>query len=313
MHCIVVVAVYVYVYRVNSRNMKHMERQDLKKHTTHSAAHHWPASLSLSLSCSLSLARARTLSCSTSSNWRGVARWCRLIVRLEREKFPLPPPINTNQRTPGRHEVEAQGAARGHADGRGASTPVFGYKPRRLRCARYQAANSTKRINFPVVLYAGAFYAFAPTGAWKNKLKEGGGKKGQHTHGEARLLRVFLLSAPRESPFSASRMSERGGLPRTGGVPSPHMQPSKPVSITSNRPVHMNLYATWEVDRSSPSCVPRYVKGAPAKKRVHDLSFCGWLWLGSDPIAVFTMGDFWTNTHGRLWKEYDLMWEDWCC
>ncbi|XP_068163994.1 phosphofurin acidic cluster sorting protein 1 isoform X1 [Antennarius striatus] len=52
-------------------------------------------------------------------------------------------------------------------------------------------------------------------------------------------------------------MSERGGLPRTGGVPSPHLQPSKPVSITSNRPVHMNLYATWEVDRSSPSCVPR--------------------------------------------------------
>uniref|UniRef100_A0A8C9XNP2 Phosphofurin acidic cluster sorting protein 1 n=1 Tax=Sander lucioperca TaxID=283035 RepID=A0A8C9XNP2_SANLU len=30
-----------------------------------------------------------------------------------------------------------------------------------------------------------------------------------------------------------------------------------PVCITSNRPVHMNLYATWEVDRSSPSCVPR--------------------------------------------------------
>uniref|UniRef100_A0A8C5CPT6 Phosphofurin acidic cluster sorting protein 1 n=1 Tax=Gadus morhua TaxID=8049 RepID=A0A8C5CPT6_GADMO len=54
-----------------------------------------------------------------------------------------------------------------------------------------------------------------------------------------------------------SRMSERGGLPRTGGVPSPHMQPSKPVTIASNRPVHMNLYATWEVDRSSPSCVPR--------------------------------------------------------
>uniref|UniRef100_A0A8C6PGX1 Phosphofurin acidic cluster sorting protein 1 n=1 Tax=Nothobranchius furzeri TaxID=105023 RepID=A0A8C6PGX1_NOTFU len=31
----------------------------------------------------------------------------------------------------------------------------------------------------------------------------------------------------------------------------------RPVSITSNRPVHMNLFATWEVDRSSPSCVPR--------------------------------------------------------
>ncbi|XP_061619917.1 phosphofurin acidic cluster sorting protein 1-like isoform X1 [Phyllopteryx taeniolatus] len=42
---------------------------------------------------------------------------------------------------------------------------------------------------------------------------------------------------------------ERG----SGGLP----QPSKPVSISSNRPVHMNLFATWEVDRSSPSCVPR--------------------------------------------------------
>uniref|UniRef100_A0AAY4A4B1 Phosphofurin acidic cluster sorting protein 1 n=1 Tax=Denticeps clupeoides TaxID=299321 RepID=A0AAY4A4B1_9TELE len=30
-----------------------------------------------------------------------------------------------------------------------------------------------------------------------------------------------------------------------------------PVAIASNRPVHMNLYATWEVDRSLPSCVPR--------------------------------------------------------
>uniref|UniRef100_A0AAY4A7S6 Phosphofurin acidic cluster sorting protein 1 n=1 Tax=Denticeps clupeoides TaxID=299321 RepID=A0AAY4A7S6_9TELE len=48
---------------------------------------------------------------------------------------------------------------------------------------------------------------------------------------------------------------ERGGPPRPGGVPSP--QPAKPVAIASNRPVHMNLYATWEVDRSLPSCVPR--------------------------------------------------------
>uniref|UniRef100_A0A7N9AQC4 Phosphofurin acidic cluster sorting protein 1 n=2 Tax=Mastacembelus armatus TaxID=205130 RepID=A0A7N9AQC4_9TELE len=69
--------------------------------------------------------------------------------------------------------------------------------------------------------------------------------------------RIFPALAPSQSSSSASSMSERGGLPRTGGVPSPHMQPSKPVSISSNRPVHMNLYATWEVDRSSPSCVPR--------------------------------------------------------
>uniref|UniRef100_A0A8B9GSW5 Phosphofurin acidic cluster sorting protein 1 n=1 Tax=Astyanax mexicanus TaxID=7994 RepID=A0A8B9GSW5_ASTMX len=50
-------------------------------------------------------------------------------------------------------------------------------------------------------------------------------------------------------------MSERSGLPRAGGAPSP--QPTKAVNISSSRPVHMNLYATWEVDRSSPSCVPR--------------------------------------------------------
>ncbi|CAB1333131.1 unnamed protein product [Coregonus sp. 'balchen'] len=52
-------------------------------------------------------------------------------------------------------------------------------------------------------------------------------------------------------------MSERGSLPRAGGTPSPQMQLSKTVTISPNRPVQMNLYATWEIDRSSPSCVPR--------------------------------------------------------
>ncbi|XP_030638011.1 phosphofurin acidic cluster sorting protein 1a [Chanos chanos] len=51
-------------------------------------------------------------------------------------------------------------------------------------------------------------------------------------------------------------MSERGGLQRTG-APSPHLQPLKSVTISSSRPVQMNLFATWEIDRSSPSCVPR--------------------------------------------------------
>ncbi|XP_077598239.1 phosphofurin acidic cluster sorting protein 1 [Stigmatopora nigra] len=42
------------------------------------------------------------------------------------------------------------------------------------------------------------------------------------------------------------------------GPGGPQPQPSsKPVGISSSRPVHMNLFATWEVDRSSPSCVPR--------------------------------------------------------
>lgn len=54
-------------------------------------------------------------------------------------------------------------------------------------------------------------------------------------------------------------MSERGGIQQRTGVPSPHLHPSKSVTIPSNRPVQMNLFATWEIDSSSPSCVPRYV------------------------------------------------------
>ncbi|XP_031427939.1 phosphofurin acidic cluster sorting protein 1a isoform X2 [Clupea harengus] len=52
-------------------------------------------------------------------------------------------------------------------------------------------------------------------------------------------------------------MSEKGGLQRSGAAPGPHLQPFKPVTMSSSRPVHMNLFATWEVDRSSPNCVPR--------------------------------------------------------
>lgn len=134
---------------------------------------------------------------------------------------------------------------------------------------------------------------------------------------------MFLPRAPRESPcflLAASRMSERGGgLPRTGGVPSPHMQPSKPVSITSNRPVHMNLYATWEVDRSSPSCVPRYVRGRTGGG-VHDFSFfiiyicsaVGWE-TSQSGRGVYT-GEF--NTHGCLFVSLitscEKIWSCWC-
>ncbi|XP_029470501.1 phosphofurin acidic cluster sorting protein 1 [Rhinatrema bivittatum] len=49
-----------------------------------------------------------------------------------------------------------------------------------------------------------------------------------------------------------------GSTAAAAASPSPYLQPTKPVSISSGaRPVHMNLFATWEVDRSSPSCVPR--------------------------------------------------------
>ncbi|KAA0720183.1 Phosphofurin acidic cluster sorting protein 1 [Triplophysa tibetana] len=54
-------------------------------------------------------------------------------------------------------------------------------------------------------------------------------------------------------------MSERGGIQqRPVGAPSPHLQqPLRSVTISSSRPVQMNLFATWEIDSSSPSCVPR--------------------------------------------------------
>ncbi|XP_048022366.1 phosphofurin acidic cluster sorting protein 1a isoform X4 [Megalobrama amblycephala] len=52
-------------------------------------------------------------------------------------------------------------------------------------------------------------------------------------------------------------MSERGGLQQRAGAPSPHLQHLKTVTISSGRPVQMNLFATWEIDSSSPSCVPR--------------------------------------------------------
>ncbi|XP_070806814.1 phosphofurin acidic cluster sorting protein 1 isoform X2 [Pituophis catenifer annectens] len=48
--------------------------------------------------------------------------------------------------------------------------------------------------------------------------------------------------------------SAPGGGGGGGGAPPPQAPPG---STAGGRPVQMNLYATWEVDRSSPSCVPR--------------------------------------------------------
>lgn len=47
-------------------------------------------------------------------------------------------------------------------------------------------------------------------------------------------------------------MAERGRLGLAGA----------PAAL--NTPVPMNLFATWEVDGSSPSCVPRYAAARPA-------------------------------------------------
>ncbi|KAJ4948583.1 hypothetical protein JOQ06_020116, partial [Pogonophryne albipinna] len=62
---------------------------------------------------------------------------------------------------------------------------------------------------------------------------------------------------------------ERGGVraaflnPSCGGGPAPTTLPTGALagavvlgSGSSSMPVPMNLFATWEVDRSSPSCVP---------------------------------------------------------
>lgn len=47
-----------------------------------------------------------------------------------------------------------------------------------------------------------------------------------------------------------------GGGGCSGGAPLAQAPPGSG-SAAGGRPVQMNLYATWEVDRSSPSCVPR--------------------------------------------------------
>uniref|UniRef100_A0A671PYA9 Phosphofurin acidic cluster sorting protein 1-like n=1 Tax=Sinocyclocheilus anshuiensis TaxID=1608454 RepID=A0A671PYA9_9TELE len=68
----------------------------------------------------------------------------------------------------------------------------------------------------------------------------------------------FFESPGSDEPLCAQlSMSERGGLQQRAGAPSPHLQPLRTVTISSSRPVQMNLFATWEIDSSSPSCVPR--------------------------------------------------------
>ncbi|XP_070622552.1 phosphofurin acidic cluster sorting protein 1 isoform X2 [Erythrolamprus reginae] len=59
-------------------------------------------------------------------------------------------------------------------------------------------------------------------------------------------------SPPPQQPSAGLGASAPGG----GGGGAPLAQ-APPGSAAGGRPVQMNLYATWEVDRSSPSCVPR--------------------------------------------------------
>ncbi|XP_026572069.1 phosphofurin acidic cluster sorting protein 1 isoform X2 [Pseudonaja textilis] len=59
-------------------------------------------------------------------------------------------------------------------------------------------------------------------------------------------------SSPPQPALAAPGSGASG--PGGGGAPPPQAPPG---SAAGGRPVQMNLYATWEVDRSSPSCVPR--------------------------------------------------------
>ena len=60
-----------------------------------------------------------------------------------------------------------------------------------------------------------------------------------------------------EGAAGAGAMAERGRLGLAGA----------PAAL--NTPVPMNLFATWEVDGSSPSCVPRYAARPPLCSRAH--------------------------------------------
>ncbi|XP_015706700.1 phosphofurin acidic cluster sorting protein 1 [Coturnix japonica] len=53
----------------------------------------------------------------------------------------------------------------------------------------------------------------------------------------------------------AAAMLERSVGPGPAPPPPPGVQPQPGNSPA--RPVHMNLFAAWDVDRSSPACVPR--------------------------------------------------------
>ncbi|MED6264123.1 hypothetical protein CHARACLAT_011504 [Characodon lateralis] len=81
---------------------------------------------------------------------------------------------------------------------------------------------------------------------------------------------------------------ERGGVraaflnPGSGsGGPAPTMPPTGALagavvlgSGSSSMPVPMNLFATWEIDRSSPSCVPSFLFERLLSARLELLKHC---------------------------------------
>lgn len=108
---------------------------------------------------------------------------------------------------------------------------------------------------------------------WIHRLAEAGTLRGS-CHETACASECLNWPRPLRQHRSRDKlsMSERGGLQQRAGVPSPHLQPLRTVSISSSRPVQMNLFATWEIDSSSPSCVPRYA--ASWFNSRHALFFC---------------------------------------
>ena len=84
------------------------------------------------------------------------------------------------------------------------------------------------------------------------------------------FVRHLASAAPQAVEVMMAAAVERGGVRAAflnpssggGGGPAPTILPAGAlagavVPGSGSMPVPMNLFATWEIDRSSPSCVPR--------------------------------------------------------
>lgn len=106
------------------------------------------------------------------------------------------------------------------------------------------------------------------------ELGSGGAPAGSTELSGSRVRPTLARAAPQAVEVMMAAAVERGGVRAAflnpssggGGGPAPTTLPTGPLtgavvlssgSGSGSMPVPMNLFATWEIDRSSPSCVPR--------------------------------------------------------
>ncbi|KAL4641333.1 phosphofurin acidic cluster sorting protein 2-like isoform X5 [Arapaima gigas] len=98
------------------------------------------------------------------------------------------------------------------------------------------------------------------------RSRQGEAARARQCPASSRAARPPRSCCPGQATMAAA--VDRGGLrpallnPAGGGAPAPASVPPAPAPGTATAalgsvPVPMNLFATWEIDRSSPSCVPR--------------------------------------------------------